>query len=61
MNVELLAALVAITASSEVAVYSRAFTEIAKIAVYGDQARELIQSARNSVGNESACKTVQEH
>lgn len=60
VNVELLAAFIAITAPSEVAIYARAFTEIAKTAVYGDQAGDLIRRARASFTGESACKTVQE-
>jgi transcriptional regulator with XRE-family HTH domain len=60
VHVELLAAFVAVTAPSEVAVYSRAFGEIAGAAVHGDQARALIQRARQRFGGESTCKTVQE-
>lgn len=49
VHVELLSAFVAVTAPSEVALYSRAFTEIANVAAYGDQARALIHRARESL------------
>lgn len=58
VHVELLGAFVAVTAPSEVATYSRAFTEIAKTAAYGDQARALIQRALDRFTRKSACKNV---
>lgn len=45
VRVELLSAQVTITAPSEIALYVRAFEKLAQLAVYGEQARELITAA----------------
>ncbi|MEV8311254.1 helix-turn-helix transcriptional regulator [Streptomyces flavidovirens] len=45
VHIELLTAAVSVTAPNEVAQYISAFAEMAKIAVYGPQARALITSA----------------
>lgn len=45
VHVDLLSALVTVTAPSEVKLYVNAFDELAKLAVYGEQARALIMAA----------------
>lgn len=50
VEVELLTARVTVTQPREVSDYARAFTELAKMAVYGTRARSLITSAINSLG-----------
>ncbi|MFZ3498015.1 helix-turn-helix domain-containing protein [Streptomyces sp. 5.8] len=49
-SVELLTAAVNVSAPSEVATYSKAFSELSKIAVYGAPARALISEAITSLG-----------
>jgi hypothetical protein len=44
-QVELLTAKVTVTAPGELSVYARAFSELAALAMTGDQARVLIESA----------------
>ncbi|MDX3854801.1 helix-turn-helix transcriptional regulator [Streptomyces sp. AK02-01A] len=48
-SVELLTAAVNVSAPSEIAVYSKAFSELTKIAVYGADARALITEAISSL------------
>lgn len=48
VSVELLTAAVNVSAPSEIAVYAKAFSELAEIAVHGAMARDLITSAINS-------------
>lgn len=48
-NVELLTAEINITTPSEVAGYTKAFTELSKLAVYGAQARTLVGRAFSSL------------
>lgn len=45
VHVELLTAKVTVTQPSEIATYARAFAELAKMAVYGDDARALVRAA----------------
>jgi hypothetical protein len=49
VHVELLAAQVTVTAPGEVVTYLRAFDQLAKLAVYGPEARALITSAINAL------------
>ena len=44
VNIELLSARITVTQPREVALYARAFTELANLAVYGPAARALITS-----------------
>lgn len=50
IHVELLSAQVTVTAPGEVALYLRAFSELAEIAVYGAPARALITAAIDALG-----------
>ncbi|MDY0810722.1 helix-turn-helix transcriptional regulator [Kitasatospora purpeofusca] len=50
VNAELLSAAVTITAPGEVATYAKAFKVLASMAVYGPQARNLIEEAIASLG-----------
>lgn len=50
VHVELLAAKVTVTSPSEVALYSRAFGRLRRMAVYGAEARALITGALDSLG-----------
>lgn len=50
VHVELLTAKVTVTQPSEVTLYARAFAELAKMAVYGDDARALVRAAIVSLG-----------
>lgn len=45
VSTELLTAAVNVTAPSEVAIYSKAFSEMASLAVYGNHARDLVTAA----------------
>jgi len=45
VDVELLSALVTVTAPGEITLYARAFDKLAELAVYGTQARSLITAA----------------
>ncbi len=49
VSVELLTAAVNLTAPSEIATYTKAFSELATIAVYGQQARTVISEAITSL------------
>ncbi|WP_371653395.1 MULTISPECIES: helix-turn-helix domain-containing protein [unclassified Streptomyces] len=49
VHVELLTAKVTVTQPSEVAIYARAFGDLAKMAVYGKDARALISAAINAL------------
>jgi hypothetical protein len=49
VHVELLAAQVTVTIPGEVVTYLRAFDQLARIAVYGPDARALITGAINAV------------
>jgi hypothetical protein len=49
VNVELLTAAVAISAPSEIAVYTHAFAGLTEIAVFGQSARALITEALHSL------------
>lgn len=49
MSIELLTAAVNVSAPSEIAVYAKAFSQLAEIAVYGSDARTLITEAINSL------------
>ncbi|MGO4757878.1 transcriptional regulator, partial [Streptomyces sp. 2MCAF27] len=48
-SVELLTAAVNVSAPSEIAVYTKAFSQLTEIAVYGSDARALITAAINSL------------
>jgi transcriptional regulator with XRE-family HTH domain len=50
VHVELLSAQVTVTAPSEITLYVRAFERLARLAVYGDAARTLINGAAASLG-----------
>lgn len=50
VHVETLTAQVTVTAPGEVIVYLRAFDQLARLAVYGTEARSLITSAINALG-----------
>lgn len=50
VHVELLSAQVTVTVPGEVIVYLRAFDQLARLAVYGAEARALITSAINALG-----------
>jgi transcriptional regulator with XRE-family HTH domain len=50
VHVETLTAQVTVTAPGEVIVYPRAFDQLARLAVYGAQARVLITDAINAIG-----------
>ncbi|MCQ8189556.1 helix-turn-helix transcriptional regulator [Streptomyces sp. RCU064] len=50
VEVELLTAQVNVTQPSEIAMYGRAFSELASMAVYGSNARALIAEALDSLG-----------
>ena len=50
VSVELLTAGVHVTAPGEIAVYAKAFSELAALAVYGSEARALITDAIDSLG-----------
>lgn len=50
VNVETLTAAVNITSKPEIADYTRAFAELARVAVYGVNARALIQVAKDALG-----------
>lgn len=50
VSVELLTAAVHVSAPSEIAVYTKAFAQLSKIAVYGATARARIAEAINSLG-----------
>jgi hypothetical protein len=50
VNVETLTAAVNITSKPEIADYTRAFAELARAAVYGVNARALIQAAKDALG-----------
>ncbi len=50
VHVETLTAQVTVTAPGEVVVYLRAFDHLARLAVYGTDARALITSAINALG-----------
>lgn len=49
-HVELLSAMVTITAPGEIALYVRAFEKLTELAVYGAEARSLITAAINALG-----------
>lgn len=49
-SVELLTAAVNVSAPTEIAVYAKAFSQLAEIAVYGSDARALITEAISSLG-----------
>jgi hypothetical protein len=50
VSVELLSAQVTVTAPSEVTLYVRAFERLARLAVYGEDARALIGDAIDALG-----------
>lgn len=50
VNVETLTAAINITSKPEIIDYTRAFAELARVAVYGVDARMLIQAARDTLG-----------
>ena len=50
LHVELLSAQVSVTAPSEITLYVRAFEKLARLAVYGAQARDLIAEAQGFLG-----------
>jgi hypothetical protein len=50
VHVETLTAQVTVTAPGEVVAYLRAFDHLARLAVYGAEARALITSAINALG-----------
>jgi hypothetical protein len=50
VHIETLTAQVTVTAPGEVIVYLRAFDQLARLAVYGTQARSLITEAINALG-----------
>jgi hypothetical protein len=52
VNVETLSAQVTVTAPGEIVLYLRAFDRLAGMAVYGDDARALITSAINALGEQ---------
>ena len=50
VHIELLSAQITVTAPSEITLYVRAFEKLAKLAVYGTQARALITAAIEALG-----------
>jgi Domain of unknown function (DUF5753)/Helix-turn-helix domain len=50
VHVELLSAQVTVTAPGEIVAYLRAFDDLARLAVYGSEARSLITAAINALG-----------